>query len=1538
MAAGSVTLAWNPSADPLVVGYNVYYGAASATYTNEISAGTATNISISGLVPGTTYYFAATTYNAANMESAYSSEVSYLVPQNVSGNQPPTLNPIANLTINENTGLRTVSLSGITSGAPNEIQTLTVTAFSSNTNLIPNPAVSYVSANTTGSLSFTPVINGNGTAIITVTVNDGGASNNLVTQTFTVTVSPVNQPPTLNAISPLTINENAGLQTVNLSGITSGAANENQTLTVTAASSNTGLVPNPTVNYASANPTGSLTFTPVVNGNGTATITVKVNDGGTSNNIVTQTFTVKVNPVNQPPTLNAINPLTINENAGLQTVNLSGITSGAANENQTLTVTAASSNTGLIPNPTVNYTSAKTNGTITFTPVVNANGTATITVKVNDGGASNNIVTRTFTVTVNPVNQPPTLNAIGNLTINKNAGLQTVNLSGISSGAANENQTLTITATSSNTGLIPNPTVNYTSPNPAGSLTFAPLANTNGSAIITVTVNDGGTSNNLVTQTFTINVLAVNDLTRPTAQITAPTSNQQLTNGGFTVTGKASDNVAVAAVYCSINGSGWSPAATVNGWTNWTANVTLTPGPNTIQAYAVDTSGNLSPTNSVSFTYAVYAPLTVKVNGGGSVNPNCNGMRLMVGEPYAMTANAAGGFVFTNWTVGGSTVLTNKQTLSFTMASNLVFTANFVDVAKPTLNIVAPTSNQQLTNGGFTVTGTAQDNLAVGTVRYSLNGSSWTAATTVNGWTNWTANVTLTPGPNTIQAYAVDTTGNISSTNSVTFHYVVYTPLTVKVNGGGSINPNYNGVQLKVGEPYAMTANAAGGFVFTNWTGGGSTVLTNKQTLSFTMASNLVFTANFVDGAKPTLSLVAPTSNQQLTNGGFTVTGKASDNVAVGTVHYSLNGSGWTPATTVNGWTNWTANVTLTPGPNTIQAYAVDTTGNISSTNSVTFHYVVYTPLTVKVNGGGSINPNYNGVQLKVGEPYSMSASAAGGCIFTNWTGGGSTVLTNKQTLSFTMASNLVFTANFVDVTKPTISISAPGMNSHVASAAFVVTGQAGDNVAVTNVYYSLNGSGWIPAMTANAWKNWTANVTLTPGANTLLAYAVDTTGNRSSTNSVSFVYDSSPSSISGLMGAVNENGGGTFYLCFGNGTFSQNSGNTNYDNGVGNYSYQKLTANTAKVALTYTAPPSLAGSSNIVLLTFITNNFCVFSNQYDAANTGTISFWTVPNWATVSLNGRKSALIAGGGQTTVGFGGNTLTITNAIGQVKNGTYTFKQYSPVGALVTEILPQETNYLELTFAATNYGIFANTAYVGSSNAPTAEAGIFALLSQLPGGNAPMALSGQAAQVTQPDAVFGMGFGIATFSQDSSDTNYANGVGSYTYTRLGTNSAQLSMVYTAPPTSGSTVGPVVLTFIAPNFCVLTNQDGSGSNTLAAMSFWTPPTNWVPTSLTGRIISTTNAEGVVDVVTYNGDGTFSQTETGSSSPGVSSGTYVFTPYSPVGAMLVLTYNGGVQAGSVAYIQITFTGQGAGSFFVTFYDALADPPVAGYGDFGIQ
>ena len=82
-AGGSVTLTWSPSTDPLVVGYNIYYGGASGTYTNSISVGSAISVTISGLIPGASYYFAATTYNADNLESPLSGEESFLAPLDV---------------------------------------------------------------------------------------------------------------------------------------------------------------------------------------------------------------------------------------------------------------------------------------------------------------------------------------------------------------------------------------------------------------------------------------------------------------------------------------------------------------------------------------------------------------------------------------------------------------------------------------------------------------------------------------------------------------------------------------------------------------------------------------------------------------------------------------------------------------------------------------------------------------------------------------------------------------------------------------------------------------------------------------------------------------------------------------------------------------------------------------------------------------------------------------------------------------------------------------------------------------------------------------------------------------------------------------------------------------------------------------------------------------------------------------------------------------------------------------------------------------
>src|SRR5262249_23030331 len=161
----------------------------------------------------------------------------------------------------------------------------------------------------------------------------------------------------------------------------------------------------------------SLTFTPARYAFGNATITVTVNDGQATNNTISRAFVVTVNAVNQAPTLDTIANRTINENDGLHTVSLTGINSGASNELQTLTVTAVSSIPSLTPNSTINYTSPTGNRSLSFTPVHYAFGSATITVTVSDGQAINSTISRSFIVTVNPVNQAPTLDPVANRTI-----------------------------------------------------------------------------------------------------------------------------------------------------------------------------------------------------------------------------------------------------------------------------------------------------------------------------------------------------------------------------------------------------------------------------------------------------------------------------------------------------------------------------------------------------------------------------------------------------------------------------------------------------------------------------------------------------------------------------------------------------------------------------------------------------------------------------------------------------------------------------------------------------------------------------------------------------------------------------------------------------------------------------------------------------------------------------------------------------------------------------------------------------------------
>jgi len=81
VAGQSFTLAWNHSCSRNVAGYRLYFGTVSGSFSTAITVvGNTNSTTITGLMAGTTYYFAAAAYNQAGQEGRLSSETSYTTP------------------------------------------------------------------------------------------------------------------------------------------------------------------------------------------------------------------------------------------------------------------------------------------------------------------------------------------------------------------------------------------------------------------------------------------------------------------------------------------------------------------------------------------------------------------------------------------------------------------------------------------------------------------------------------------------------------------------------------------------------------------------------------------------------------------------------------------------------------------------------------------------------------------------------------------------------------------------------------------------------------------------------------------------------------------------------------------------------------------------------------------------------------------------------------------------------------------------------------------------------------------------------------------------------------------------------------------------------------------------------------------------------------------------------------------------------------------------------------------------------------------
>jgi VCBS repeat-containing protein len=319
--------------------------------------------------------------------------------------------------------------------------------------------------NANGSFTYTPAANFNGTDTFTYHASDGPLDSDPAT--VTITVNPVNDAPVATNDSYSTA-EDTPLN-VAAPGVL-GNDNDIDGNQLTAA-----LITGPTHGTLALTGNGSFTYTPAANYNGPDAFTYRASDGTAQSN--TATVTITVTAVSDPPTANN-DTYSTNEDT-LLTVATPGVL-GNDTDPDSATLTAA-----VATGPAHGTLTFNANGSFTYTPAANYNGPDTFTYRANDGTAQSNPATVTITVT--PVNDTPTVAVAPGGACGSNDRSGTINLTvGDVDGG-----TLTLSATSSNTALVPNGNVVFGGSGAARTMTATTVAGRTGTATLTITVGDG---------------------------------------------------------------------------------------------------------------------------------------------------------------------------------------------------------------------------------------------------------------------------------------------------------------------------------------------------------------------------------------------------------------------------------------------------------------------------------------------------------------------------------------------------------------------------------------------------------------------------------------------------------------------------------------------------------------------------------------------------------------------------------------------------------------------------------------------------------------------------------------------------------------------------------------------------------------------------------------------------------------------------------------------------------------------------------------
>jgi large repetitive protein len=485
------------------------------------------------------------------------------------------------------------------------------------------------------------------------------------------------------------------------------------------------------------NPNGSYSYTPNANFNGTDTFTYSVSDGrgGTD----TATVTLDVASVNDGPTTSG------GAATGAEDGTVTGTLTGADVDGGTLSFALAPSGAPANGSVTINP-----NGTYSYTPAANFNGTDSFTYAVSDGQGGTTL--GTISVTVSPTNDAPTTSGA---TV---AGQEDGSIAGQVTGADVDGNPLTF-------ALGQGPANGAVTMNPNGTFNYVPAANFNGTDTFTYSVSDG--QGGTTTGTVSVNVAAVND---------APTT------AGGAAEGAEDGTITGTLTGADVDGDTLTFALAPSGAP---ANGSVTINPN--GTYSYTPAANFVGTDS--FTYAI-----ADGNGGvtlgtisvttTSVNdtPTTSGATVAGQEDGSITGQVTGAdvdgnpltFALGQGPANGAVTMNPNGTFNYVPAANFngtdTFTYSVSDgqggTTTGTVSVNVAAVNDGPTSAGGTSAGN-EDTAITGTLTASdVDGDAMTFALAAEGGPS---NGTVTVNPDGSYSY----TPNADYAGSDSFSYTV---------------------------------------------------------------------------------------------------------------------------------------------------------------------------------------------------------------------------------------------------------------------------------------------------------------------------------------------------------------------------------------------------------------------------------------------------------------------------------------------------------------------------------------------------------------------------------------------------------------------------------------------------------------------------------------------------------------------------------------------------------------------------------------------